>query len=210
MADVKRIVEAILFSSSEALTPSKLAGVLDGVDGRKVRAVIAQLNEEYEREGRAFRIEEIAGGFQMLTRSEYAEFVDRFRTVVRKSKVTQASLETLALMSSLEVPLLVVRRQMASAINLIVQQARLRDGSRKIVNITEVQGMEGDVVVMQDVFLFHKLGPDEGAKVVGELRPSGVRPRCSSRLEGAGFHLPPEMFLKDVHLSSWDKRSRRG
>ena len=97
--DGKGVIEAILFSSSEPLTASKLGSVLDGVDGRKVRAVVTELNEAYEREGRAFRIEEIAGGFQMLTRPEYAEFVDRFQTVVRKSKLTQAALETLALIA---------------------------------------------------------------------------------------------------------------
>jgi len=97
--DCKGVIEAILFSSSEPLTVSKLGSVLDGVDGRKVRAVVKELNETYEREGRAFRIEEIAGGFQMLTRPEYAEFVDRFQTVVRKSKLTQAALETMALIA---------------------------------------------------------------------------------------------------------------
>ena len=97
--DGKGVIEAILFSSSEPLTASKLGSVLDGEDGRKVRAVVTELNEAYEREGRAFRIEEIAGGFQMLTRPEYAEFVDRFQTVVRKSKLTQAALETLALIA---------------------------------------------------------------------------------------------------------------
>jgi segregation and condensation protein B len=97
--DYKGVVEAILFSSSEPLTTGKLSGVLDGVDGRKVRDAIKELNEEYERGNRAFRIEEIAGGFQMLTLSEYAEFVDRFHTVVRKSKLSQAALETLALIA---------------------------------------------------------------------------------------------------------------
>lgn len=97
--DYKEVVEAILFSSSEPLTTGKLSGVLDGVDGRKVRTAIKELNEEYERGKRAFRIEEIAGGFQMLTLPQYAEFVDRFHTVVRKSKLTQAALETLALIA---------------------------------------------------------------------------------------------------------------
>ncbi len=97
--DCKGAVEAILFSSSGPLTVAKLGGVLDGVDGRKVRAAIKELNEEYEREGRAFRIDEIAGGFQMLTRPEYAKFIDRLRTVVRKSRLTQAALETVALIA---------------------------------------------------------------------------------------------------------------
>ena len=95
----KKIVEAILFSSSEPLTTSKLSSVLENVDGKRVRQAIKELNEEYEREEHAFRVEEIAGGFQMLTRPEYAEFVDKFRTIVRKSKLSQAALETLALIA---------------------------------------------------------------------------------------------------------------
>lgn len=99
MPEPKKIVEAILFSSPEPLTTSRLGDVLDGVDGRSVRLAVKELNEEYERGGRSFRIEEIAGGFQMLTRPEYAEFVDKFRTIVRKSKLSQAALEILALIA---------------------------------------------------------------------------------------------------------------
>ena len=123
---------------------------------------------------------------------------------------TIARLETMALMSGFGIPLLVMRQQIAAAIDLIVQQARFRDGSRRVVNITEVQGMEGEVVAMQDVFFFHRLGLDEGGNIVGEMRPSGVRPRCTSRLEEAGFHLSPEIFLRGVHLSSWPNPSKHG
>jgi pilus assembly protein CpaF len=105
-------------------------------------------------------------------------------------------LETMCLMAGLDIPLMVIRRQIASAVDLIVHQARLRDGSRKIVNITEVQGMEGEVVVMQDIFAFQEQGVAEDGKVLGEMVPSGMRPRFSPRLEKAGFSLPPEMFLK--------------
>jgi pilus assembly protein CpaF len=86
-----------------------------------------------------------------------------------------------------------VREQMASAVDLIVQQDRLKDGSRKIVAITEVQGMEGDVIVLQDVFVFEQLGVSEG-KVQGRLRPTGVRPRFSEKFEAQGIHLPPGLF----------------
>ena len=97
--DITKIVEAILFSSSEPLALAKLSGVLEGVDGRDVRKALAALNEEYEREGRAFFIQEIGGGFQLMTRPEYAPWVDKLQKVERKSKLTQAALETLALIA---------------------------------------------------------------------------------------------------------------
>ncbi len=103
-------------------------------------------------------------------------------------------LETMALMAGLDLPIRVVREQIAAAIDLIVQQARLRDGSRKIVQITEVQGMEGDVVVLQDIFRFVERGTDPRGKVVGEILPTGIRPKFTPRLQVAGFELPPEIF----------------
>ena len=123
---------------------------------------------------------------------------------------TIARLETMALMAGLDMPLRVIRRQIASAIDLIVQQQRLRDGSRKIVNLSEVQGMEGDIVVMQDIFVFDELGLDGAGTVRGEMRPTGVRPRFSARVEAAGFPQPPEMFTEGMHPDSWSSRSRRG
>ncbi len=107
-----------------------------------------------------------------------------------------ARLETMALMAGMELPLKVIREQIASAVDLIVQTSRLRDGSRKVVQISEIQGMEGDTIVMQDIFIFreHGLDPDTG-KVVGEFMPTGVRPRFTPRLEQAGFKLPPEIFM---------------
>lgn len=97
--DPKRIVEAILFSSSEPLTTSKVSAAVPHINGNQVRKAIKELNEEYDREGHAFRVEEIAGGFQLLTRSDFAEYVDVFQTIVRKSKLSQAALETLALIA---------------------------------------------------------------------------------------------------------------
>ncbi len=103
-------------------------------------------------------------------------------------------LETMTLMAGMDLPVKVVREQIAAAIDLIVQQARLRDGSRKIVQITEVQGMEGDVVVLQDIFRFTERGNGAQGKVEGEMRPTGIRPKFTPRLQVAGFDLSPEVF----------------
>ncbi|MFC1672248.1 SMC-Scp complex subunit ScpB, partial [Planctomycetota bacterium] len=97
--DTKKIVEAVLFSSAEPLALAKLSGVIDGVDGRAVHKAITELNEDYEREGRAFHIQEIAGGFQLMTRPEFAPWVDKLQKVERKSKLSQAALEALALIA---------------------------------------------------------------------------------------------------------------
>ena len=86
-----------------------------------------------------------------------------------------------------------IREQVASAVDLIVQQSRLKDGTRKIVNITEVQGMEGDVIIMQDVFVFEQTGVVEG-KIVGRLKPTGIRPRFVEKFEVMGIRLPPGLF----------------
>ena len=107
---------------------------------------------------------------------------------------TISRLETMALMAGIDFPIKVIREQIASAIDLIVQTSRMRDGSRKIVQITEVQGMEGDIVVMQDVFRFVERGTDPNGKVLGEAVTSGIRPKFTPRLEEYGFVLPPEMF----------------
>lgn len=102
-------------------------------------------------------------------------------------------LETMTLMGGIDSHK-VVREQIAAAIDLIVQQTRLRDGSRKVVQITEVQGMEGDIVVLQDVFRFVERGLGSGGKVLGDITPSGIRPRFMPRLEAAGIKLPAEVF----------------
>jgi pilus assembly protein CpaF len=104
-----------------------------------------------------------------------------------------ARLETMVLMAGMDLPLRAIREQTASAVDLIVHQNRLKDGSRKIVNITEVQGMEGDVIVMQDVFTFEQTGVTEG-RIDGRLKPTGIRPKFAERFEAAGIHLPPDTF----------------
>jgi pilus assembly protein CpaF len=105
-----------------------------------------------------------------------------------------ARMETMAMMAGMDIPLRVIREQIASAIDLIVQQTRLEDGSRKIAYITEVQGMEGDVVVLQDIFILQILGKTPEGKIISELRPTGTRPRFTPRLEAHGFKLPPSIF----------------
>jgi len=106
---------------------------------------------------------------------------------------TLARLETMVLMAGMDLPHRAVREQIASAIDLIIHQERMRDGSRKIVNIAEVQGMEGDVIVMQDLFVFEQTGIENG-RIIGRLRPTGIRPKFMSKIEAANIHLPPEIF----------------
>jgi pilus assembly protein CpaF len=106
---------------------------------------------------------------------------------------TLARLETMCLMAGMELPVRAIREQIASAIHIIVHLGRLSDGSRKVLQITEVQGMEGDVITMADIFLFEQTGFEKN-KVVGRLRPTGLRPRCMERIEEAGVHLPASVF----------------
>ena len=102
-------------------------------------------------------------------------------------------LETMVLMAGVDLPVRAIREQIASAVDLIVHQSRLKDGTRKITNITEVQGMEGDVIVMQDVFVFEQTGIVEG-KIQGRLKPTGIRPKFVEKFEVMGINLPPGLF----------------
>ena len=106
---------------------------------------------------------------------------------------TLARLETMCLMAGMDLPMRAIREQIASAINLIIHEERMRDGTRKVVSITEVQGMEGDVIVMQDIFTFEQTS-FEGGKVIGRLRPTGIRPKFMDQIEAAGIQLPPKIF----------------
>jgi len=105
-----------------------------------------------------------------------------------------ARLETMAMMAGLDMPLLAIRRQIASAINLIVHLTRLADGSRKIAYITEVSGMEGDIVTMSDIFKFEQTGIGPDGKTLGNLRPTGLRPMFTPKLEVVGYKLRGEIF----------------
>jgi len=104
-------------------------------------------------------------------------------------------LETLVLMAGMDLPLKVVRTQISSAIDLIVQQTRLKDGQRKVTSITEVAGMEGDVVVLTDIFKFNQTSVTQDGKVLGDLRPTGIRPLFTPRLETSGYKLGSEIFM---------------
>src|SRR5689334_5920578 len=104
-----------------------------------------------------------------------------------------ARLETMVLMAGVDLPVRAIREQISSAVDLIVHQSRLKDGTRKIVNITEVQGMEGDTIVMQDVFVFEQTGVIDG-KIQGRLKPTGIRPKFVETFEAMGIHLPNGIF----------------
>jgi pilus assembly protein CpaF len=103
-------------------------------------------------------------------------------------------LETMVAMANLNIPDTVCRRQIASAINVVVQVSRMSDGTRKVTNITEITGMEGDVVAMQDIFVFEKRGVRDKGEVIGDFVASGIRPKFSDRLLVSGIELPPAMF----------------
>ena len=107
-------------------------------------------------------------------------------------------LETMALMSNLNLPEKALRQQIASAIALVVQIARLSDGSRRITYVTEITGMTGDVVAMQDIFIFEKLGIDANGRVLGRFRATGVSPKFAEKLKRAGIVLPPNIFEHSV------------
>ncbi|MFA6665785.1 MAG: CpaF family protein [Armatimonadota bacterium] len=107
---------------------------------------------------------------------------------------TLSRLETMVLMAGTELPSRAVREQIAAAINLIIHQNRLRDGSRKITHITEIQGMEGDVIVTQDIFLFNQKGVDKDGKVIGAHEATGLRPRFVDRFQQQGIPLPANLF----------------
>ena len=104
-------------------------------------------------------------------------------------------METMVLMSGMDLPLKVVRQQISSAVDLIIQQTRLKDGSRKVTAITEVVGMEGDIVVLTDIFKFEQTGLGENGKILGDLKATGIRPIFTPRLEAAGFKLGAEVFM---------------
>ena len=104
-----------------------------------------------------------------------------------------ARLETMCLMAGIDLPARAIKEQIASALDVIVQISRLKDGSRKITNITEVQGMEGETIVLQDVFVYEQTAYVDG-KVQGRLRPTGIRPKFSEKFEAAGIRLPQGVF----------------
>jgi pilus assembly protein CpaF len=115
-------------------------------------------------------------------------------------------LETMVLMAGMDLPLKVVRQQISSAVDLIIQQTRLKDGSRKVTAITEVVGMEGDTVVMTDIFKFEQTGVGQNGKILGELKATGIRPIFGPKLEAAGYKLGAEIFMPSGGIGLGQRR----
>jgi len=103
-------------------------------------------------------------------------------------------IETMIAMGATNLPERAMRQQIAAAIQIVVQQSRMSDGTRKVTSISEITGMEGDVITMQEIFLFEKLGVTQDGKVIGRFRATGVRPKACERLKASGIHLPHDMF----------------
>jgi pilus assembly protein CpaF len=104
-------------------------------------------------------------------------------------------LETMVLLGGVDLPIKAIREQISGALDVIIQQSRLKDGSRRITNITEVQGMEGDIIVLQDIFTYVQEGINPEGKIIGRLAPTGVRPKFYEKLESSGIHIPPSVFI---------------
>jgi pilus assembly protein CpaF len=104
-----------------------------------------------------------------------------------------ARLETLVLMAGMDLPHRAIREQIASAIDVIVQAERLRDGTRKVTSVSEIQGMEGDIITTSEIFRFEQTGMEQG-RVIGRLRPTGLRPKFMWKIQDAGIMLPPSIF----------------
>jgi pilus assembly protein CpaF len=103
--------------------------------------------------------------------------------------------ETMVLMAGVELPIRAIREQVASAVDLIVHQARFKDGTRRVTHVTEVVGMEGDVITLQDLFVFdHQMGRDDSGRTLGTLKSTGLRPKFLEKLEAAGVRLDPRTF----------------
>ncbi len=106
-----------------------------------------------------------------------------------------ARIENMVLMAGLDLPMRAIREQITSAIHIVIQVSRLADGTRKITQVSEIAGMEGEVVTMQELFRFNQRGVDSDGRVVGEFRPTGIRPRFAEKFEIAGIRLPPDLFM---------------
>jgi pilus assembly protein CpaF len=110
-------------------------------------------------------------------------------------------LETMVLMAGVDLTIRAVREQISSAVDVILHQSRLKDGTRRLTHVTEVVGMEGDVIVLQDIFLFDfKAGVDEHGRFLGTMKPTGIRPKFMERLQDRGVVVPPQMFVPERFL----------
>jgi pilus assembly protein CpaF len=99
----------------------------------------------------------------------------------------------MTLMAGMDLPIRAIREQIASALELVVHLDRMRDGTRKVTHVSEIQGMEGDVITMTDIFVFEQTG-FEGGRIIGRLRPTGLRPKFMDKIESSGIHLPASVF----------------
>ena len=133
--------------------------------------------------------------FRDFLKKHYAEARDQFLT--EKDKIIRDAIARLEVMISLanaNMQMLSIRQQIASAVHLLVQAARLSDGSRRVINITEVTGMEGEVITLQDIFVFEKRGLSPEGKVMGRFAATGIRPKFADKLVAAGIRLSPDLF----------------
>ena len=105
-----------------------------------------------------------------------------------------ARLETMIQMTGMRLSDRAMRQQVAAAINLVVQVARLSDGSRRVTSISEITGMEGETITMQEIFMYERTGVDKDGKVIGRFKPTGIRPRFAERLKSCGMQLPRVFF----------------
>jgi pilus assembly protein CpaF len=108
-----------------------------------------------------------------------------------------ARIENMILMAGLDLPMRAIREQISSAIHVIMQIARLADGSRRVTRVAELTGMEGEVVTMQDLFRFEQRGIDSDGRVLGDFRATGIRPRFADKFDIAGIHLPADLFMQE-------------
>jgi pilus assembly protein CpaF len=108
-----------------------------------------------------------------------------------------ARIENMVLMAGLELPMRAIREQITSAIHIVIQVSRLADGTRKVTHVSEIAGMEGDIVTMQDLFRYKQRGVDSDGRVIGEFQPTGIRPRFAEKFEIAGIRLPPDLFMPE-------------
>jgi pilus assembly protein CpaF len=109
-----------------------------------------------------------------------------------------ARLETMVLMAGMDLPVRAIREQISSAVDMIIQQNRLKDGSRRITHITEVLGLEGDTIVLQDIYVYEQQGVDDHGKLIGRFKPTGIRPKFLNKLEQSGITLPDDIFSTRV------------
>jgi pilus assembly protein CpaF len=109
-------------------------------------------------------------------------------------------LETLLLMTGVNLPNRAMREQISSALDMIIHVSRMSDGSRRVIGVSEIVGMEGEVISTQDIFTYQKLGVEPDGKVRGQFRSTGIRPKCADRIAVSGVNLPPDLFVEGLVL----------